>query len=197
MVSFSPCGAAFATGADNGDASGKPLPAAARAAASDALTKLLRFMELPPEFFLSRHFSAQTFQSQDRYVFCSCRARYICSIFLPDSLTQVLIPCRMRCRKNLCRPSPVFSPPSFLPSRHDFATFRRPPESGEPFPSHATAASRGFHMTSANLVQLLGGVGLFLFAIRLISESLQMLAGDKMRQIIGMLTRTPLLGVIV
>ena len=52
-------------------------------------------------------------------------------------------------------------------------------------------------MTSANLVQLLGGVGLFLFAIRLISESLQMLAGDKMRQIIGMLTRTPLLGVIV
>ena len=52
-------------------------------------------------------------------------------------------------------------------------------------------------MTPANIVQLLGGVGLFLFAIRLISESLQLLAGDRMRQIIGMLTRTPFLGVLI
>ena len=52
-------------------------------------------------------------------------------------------------------------------------------------------------MTLAHLVQLLGGVGLFLFAIRLISESLQRLAGDNMRRIIGMLTKTPFLGVLV
>ena len=44
-------------------------------------------------------------------------------------------------------------------------------------------------------MQLLGGVGLFLFAIKLISEALQRMAGNRLRQLIGALTRTPLLGV--
>ena len=52
-------------------------------------------------------------------------------------------------------------------------------------------------MTLAHLVQLLGGVGLFLFAIRLISESLQRLAGDNMRRVFRVLTKTPFLGVLV
>ncbi len=52
-------------------------------------------------------------------------------------------------------------------------------------------------MTSQNIIQLLGGVGLFLFAIKLISVSLQSLAGNRLRALIGTLTKTPLLGVFV
>ena len=52
-------------------------------------------------------------------------------------------------------------------------------------------------MTLQNFMQLLGGVGLFLFAIKLISEALQRMAGDRLRQLIGALTKTPLLGVTV
>ena len=46
-------------------------------------------------------------------------------------------------------------------------------------------------------MQLLGGVGIFLYAIKLISESLQMLAGERLRNIIGMFTKTPVLGVFL
>ncbi len=52
-------------------------------------------------------------------------------------------------------------------------------------------------MSMQTLMQLLGGVGIFLFAIKLISESLQSLAGNKLRSLIAALTKTPLLGVIV
>lgn len=52
-------------------------------------------------------------------------------------------------------------------------------------------------MTIQSAIQLFGGIGIFLFAIRLISDSLQLLAGDRMRGLIAMLTRTPLLGVLV
>ena len=52
-------------------------------------------------------------------------------------------------------------------------------------------------MTVQSVIQLLGGVGLFLFAIKLISEALQLIAGDRLRQLIGTLTRTPLMGVLV
>lgn len=52
-------------------------------------------------------------------------------------------------------------------------------------------------MTIQTVIQLFGGVGVFLFAIRLISDSLQLLAGDRLRNIVGMLTRTPFLGVLV
>lgn len=46
-------------------------------------------------------------------------------------------------------------------------------------------------------IQLLGGVGIFLFAIKLISDSLQLMAGDRLRYLVGMLTKTPALGVLV
>lgn len=46
-------------------------------------------------------------------------------------------------------------------------------------------------------MQLLGGVGIFLYAIKLISESLQMVAGERLRNIIGMFTKTPILGVFL
>ncbi len=52
-------------------------------------------------------------------------------------------------------------------------------------------------MSTENLMQMVGGVGIFLFAIKLISESLQALAGSKLRSLIAMLTKTPLLGVVV
>ncbi|MFI3272891.1 MAG: Na/Pi cotransporter family protein [Pseudomonadota bacterium] len=52
-------------------------------------------------------------------------------------------------------------------------------------------------MNIFDIIQLLGGVGLFLYAIRLLSESLQLLAGDSLKNLIGMLTKTPVLGVFV
>ena len=42
-----------------------------------------------------------------------------------------------------------------------------------------------------------GGVALFLYGIRLMSEALQFIAGDKMRKLIGTLTKTPLRGIFV
>ncbi|MFP4482488.1 MAG: Na/Pi cotransporter family protein [Thermovirgaceae bacterium] len=44
---------------------------------------------------------------------------------------------------------------------------------------------------------LLGGIGLFLFGIKLMGESLQDLAGDRMRRLISALTSTPVKGVLV
>ncbi len=52
-------------------------------------------------------------------------------------------------------------------------------------------------MSIALFIQLMGGVGIFLYAIRLISDSLQLVAGDKLRMLIGTLTRTVPLGVLV
>ena len=46
-------------------------------------------------------------------------------------------------------------------------------------------------MTIKLVVQLLGGVGIFLYSIKLISDSLQLVAGDRLRHLVGMLTRTP------
>ena len=37
-----------------------------------------------------------------------------------------------------------------------------------------------------------GGVALFLYGIKLMSEALQFIAGDRMRKLIGTLTKTPL-----
>lgn len=42
-----------------------------------------------------------------------------------------------------------------------------------------------------------GGVALFLYGIKLLSSSLQNLAGNKLRQLLGELTKTPLRGIIV
>ena len=42
-----------------------------------------------------------------------------------------------------------------------------------------------------------GGVALFLYGIKLMSEALQFIAGDRMRQLIGTLTKTPLRGIFV
>ena len=52
-------------------------------------------------------------------------------------------------------------------------------------------------MTIQSAIQLFGGIGIFLFAIKLLSDSLQLLAGDRLRKLVGVLTRTPLLGVLV
>ena len=52
-------------------------------------------------------------------------------------------------------------------------------------------------MSFYTAIQLLGGVGIFLFAIKLISEALQMIAGERLRNIIGMFTKTPVLGVFL
>ncbi|MBQ8743792.1 MAG: Na/Pi cotransporter family protein [Mailhella sp.] len=52
-------------------------------------------------------------------------------------------------------------------------------------------------MSFYTAIQLLGGVGIFLFAIKLISEALQMIACERLRNIIGMFTKTPVLGVFL
>ena len=52
-------------------------------------------------------------------------------------------------------------------------------------------------MTTGLFFNLLGGVGLFLFGIKLMGESLQDLAGDRMRRLISALTSSPVKGVIV
>ncbi len=52
-------------------------------------------------------------------------------------------------------------------------------------------------MTLLNVIQLIGGVGIFLYSIKMISDSLQLLAGNSLQNLIGMLTKTPILGVIV
>lgn len=52
-------------------------------------------------------------------------------------------------------------------------------------------------MDISNLFSLAGGVGLFLYGIKLLSEALQSIAGNKMRHLIGTLTRTPLRGVFI
>lgn len=43
---------------------------------------------------------------------------------------------------------------------------------------------------------LLGGLAIFLYGMNLMSDSLQKVAGEKMRTILGMLTKNPLLGVL-
>ena len=52
-------------------------------------------------------------------------------------------------------------------------------------------------MSINTLLQIAGGVGLLIYGIKLLSESLQAIAGDRMRQLIGSLTKTPWRGVIV
>jgi len=52
-------------------------------------------------------------------------------------------------------------------------------------------------LTTGLLFNLLGGVGLFLYGIKLMGESLQDLAGDRMRRLISALTSSPLKGVAV
>lgn len=52
-------------------------------------------------------------------------------------------------------------------------------------------------MTWGSAFQIIGGVGLFLYGIKLMSEALQYLAGDRMRQLIGSLTKTPIRGVFI
>ena len=43
---------------------------------------------------------------------------------------------------------------------------------------------------------LLGGLAVFLFGMNMMSDCLQKAAGDKMRTILGMLTKNPVLGVL-
>ena len=43
---------------------------------------------------------------------------------------------------------------------------------------------------------LIGGLAIFLFGMNLMSDNLQKAAGDRMKQILGMLTRNPVLGVL-
>lgn len=52
-------------------------------------------------------------------------------------------------------------------------------------------------MSTGLFFNLLGGVGLFLFGIKLMGESLQDLAGDRLRRLISALTSSPVKGVLV
>ncbi|MBQ7592788.1 MAG: Na/Pi cotransporter family protein, partial [Synergistaceae bacterium] len=52
-------------------------------------------------------------------------------------------------------------------------------------------------MDIQSFFNIAGGVALFLYGIKLMSEALQFIAGDKMRKLIGTLTKTPLRGIFV
>ena len=52
-------------------------------------------------------------------------------------------------------------------------------------------------MNILTFLNIAGGVGLFLYGVKLMSEALQFIAGDKMRKLIGTLTKTPLRGIFV
>jgi phosphate:Na+ symporter len=41
---------------------------------------------------------------------------------------------------------------------------------------------------------LLGGLAIFLFGMNMMSDSLQKAAGEKMRTVLGMLTKNPVMG---
>ena len=50
---------------------------------------------------------------------------------------------------------------------------------------------------SDNLMNLMGGLALFLFGINLMSDSLKLAAGNKLKMIIEKTTNTPLKGILV
>ena len=50
-------------------------------------------------------------------------------------------------------------------------------------------------MPLTSILQLLGGVGLFLFGIKLMSETLQDLSGEKLRRLFSTVTKTPVRGI--
>lgn len=52
-------------------------------------------------------------------------------------------------------------------------------------------------MGLTNFLQVMAGVGLFLFGIKLLSDALQFLAGERMRRLVGTLTKTPVRGVVI
>ena len=47
------------------------------------------------------------------------------------------------------------------------------------------------------ILGLMGGLGLFLYGMRLMSDSLEKAAGAKMRSILEFFTKTPLRGILV
>ena len=47
------------------------------------------------------------------------------------------------------------------------------------------------------ILGLMGGLGLFLYGMRLMSDSLEKAAGTKMRSILEFFTKTPLRGILV
>ena len=63
---------------------------------------------------------------------------------------------------------------------------------------HLSFITRRSSLLDANIFfTIAGGVALFLYGIKLLSSSLQNLAGDKLRQLLGTLTKTPLRGIFV
>lgn len=47
------------------------------------------------------------------------------------------------------------------------------------------------------LLQLVGGIGMLIYGIKVMGDSLQNLAGDRLRRLIAKLTGTPVKGVLV
>ena len=52
-------------------------------------------------------------------------------------------------------------------------------------------------MSISDLLQVLAGVGVLIYGIIIMGDSLQIIAGDRMRKLIGSLTATPLKGLMV
>ncbi|MBW1739681.1 MAG: Na/Pi cotransporter family protein [Deltaproteobacteria bacterium] len=56
---------------------------------------------------------------------------------------------------------------------------------------------KGEGSIKATLFQVLGGLGLFLFGLRLMSDGLQKVVGDRMKRVLATLTKRPLYGLIL
>lgn len=52
-------------------------------------------------------------------------------------------------------------------------------------------------MSFGDLLQVLAGVGVLLYGIIIMGDSLQIIAGDRLRKLIGSLTATPIKGLLV
>jgi phosphate:Na+ symporter len=50
--------------------------------------------------------------------------------------------------------------------------------------------------TFETIFGLLGGLAIFIFGMNMMSECLQKAAGDKMKKILGILTKNPVMGVL-
>ena len=52
-------------------------------------------------------------------------------------------------------------------------------------------------MDITHIISLIGGLGMFLFGMKMMGESLELVAGSKLRGLLEKLTSNPLLGVLV
>lgn len=64
-------------------------------------------------------------------------------------------------------------------------------------PGNANAPRKGEGVLKGAVFQIFGGLGLFLFGLRLMSDSLQKVLGDRMKRVLATLTKRPVYGLLL